>query len=219
MFCAAHRVVAAEASECPEEAQEKLRGQLQGLGISGEGDPCRWDGIECWNCYPWRIDSSEATGDLSSVKEMTDLRALNLLGSQITGKLSELAKLKDLRQLRLSNTQVSGNIEELSKLKKLWHLDLSQTQVVGNVLGLCNVTELEELFLAQSRVHGKIKVISSMPALQKADLSGTAVSGNLGDLPWWGCCKKLRELHLGVPASIGTAVFFYVFVGKCGCTI
>jgi len=45
-------VVASEAPGCPEEAQQKLRGQLQGLGI-GEGqqqDPCRWMGIDCNRC-------------------------------------------------------------------------------------------------------------------------------------------------------------------------
>ena len=39
-----------EAFECLEEVQEKLRGQLRGLGLSGEGDPCRWEGIECRDC-------------------------------------------------------------------------------------------------------------------------------------------------------------------------
>ena len=212
--------VAVEAYECPEEVQEKLREQLQGLGLSGEGDPCgwksmwvlrgegiRWEGITCDDCNPWSISSREATGDLSSVKDMTDLRRLELPGGKITGKLSELANLTALKILDLSNTQVSGNIAELSKLKKLRFLDLPQTQVMGDVLGLWNVTKLEGLSLAQSRVHGNFAVISRMPELTKADLSGTAVSGDLGELED-GCCKQLRELHLGVPASVGTAVLF-----------
>ncbi|CAL1135043.1 unnamed protein product, partial [Cladocopium goreaui] len=222
-------------------------------------------GIWCYNnCTLRSIRSSDATGGLSSVKEMTDLGVLELAGSQITGNVSELAKLKglckldlshtevmgdlaelskltaltqlrlphtqvsgnvaelsklnlfrlDLSQtevmgdlaelskltaledLRLPHTQVSGNVAELSKLKELRHLDLSRTQVVGDVSVLTNMTKLYDLSLAQSRVHGDFGVISSMPSLEEADLSSTAVSGNLEDLRW-GCCKKLRELHLG----------------------
>ena len=193
-FRPVHRV-AAEVSECPEEVQEKLRVQLQGLGLSGEGDPCLWKGIRCWECKVSHIKSKKATGDLSSIKEMTDLKGLGLAGSQIT-----------------------GNVSELSKLKDLLNLDLSQTQVVGDVSVLTNMTELYDLSLAQSRVHGDFGVISSMPNLVKADLSGTAVSGKLKDLEP-GCCKKLRELHLGVPASELQQCFFYVFVEKCGCTV
>ena len=256
--------VAAEVSECPEEVQEKLRGQLQGLGLSGEGDPCFWNGMGCLHCKVLRIWSKEASGDLSSIKEMTKLRDLRLAGSRITGNVSELSKLKDLvrlhlsqtevmgdlaelskltalEDLRLPHTQVSGNVAKLSKLKELWHLDLAQTevmgdlaelskltalkylhlphtQVVGDVSMLSNMTGLRDLSLAQSRVHGNFGVISSMPNLVKADLSSTAVSGNLGDLES-DCCKKLRELHLGVPASELQQCFFYVFVEKCGCTV
>ena len=215
-----HGVVAvAKARECPEEVQEKLRGQLQGLGLSGEGDPCRWKGIVCWKCKVRRIESEEATGDLSSVKEMTYLRGLGLAGSRITGNVSELSKLKNLWHLYLSQTEVMGDLAELSKLKDLLTLDLSQTEVMGDVSVLTNMTKLQDLSLAQSRVHGNFGVISRIPILVKADLSGTAVSGNLEDLRQ-GCCKKLRELHLGVPASVGTAAgFFYVFVEKCGCTV
>eukprot|EP00435_Cladocopium_sp_Y103_P013945 s3795_g3.t1 len=234
-----------EAWECPEDLQEKQRGQLQGLGLSGEGDPCNWKGIRCSLCQVMSIRSDEATGDLSSVKEMTELGRLNLAGSQVTGNVSELAKLKGLEylglsgtrvvgnlkelaleglwgrlkrldfsqtqvmgdlaelsklfrlyHLDLSHTQVSGNVAELSKLEGLSSLDLSQTQVSGDVSKLSNLTKLEELRLSQTGVHGNFGVINNMPHLVKADLSGTAVSGDLTRLKE-GCCKELRELHLG----------------------
>ena len=246
----------AEASECPEEAQDKLRGQLQSLGLSGEGDPCHWKGIDCLECIPISIWSSAATGDLSFVKEMTDLGVLELAGSRVTGNVSELAMLKeltylsleqtkvvgnvaelseltDLRYLRLSqtqvvgdlaelskltalhelclsHTQVSGNVAGLSKLNKLTLLDLSQTQVVGDVSWLWDVTKLKELRFSQTSLHGHFGIISRMPDLLKADFSGTAVSGDLVELEP-GCCQELRELHLGVPASILCSSVSYCF--------
>ena len=223
-------VFISEAS-CPE---VQLRGQLQGLGLSGEGDPCRWPGIECYYCYVLEIHSTKATGNLSSVKEMTELAKLDLKGSQVTGDIAELSKLKNLQYLNLAQTQVMGNVEKLSqlkalqilslsqtqvvgdvtKLRQLMHLDLSQTQVLGDLAELSNLT-LAELRLSQTKVHGNIGFISSMPALVQADLSGTAVSGNLKDLQR-GCCKNLRELHLGVPALLLCSnVFFCVCVEKC----
>lgn len=99
--------------------QEKLRGQLQGLGLSGEGDPCDWPGIECYYCYVCEIHSTEATGNLSSVREMTreitELTKLDLKGSQVTGDIAELLKLKNLQYLNLAQTQVMGNVEKLSQ--------------------------------------------------------------------------------------------------------
>ena len=207
-------VAVAKARKCPEEVQEKLRGQLQGLGLSGEGDPCRWKDIGCSECSPTKIWRSDITGDLSSVKEMTDLQILQLRG-RVTGNIAELSKLKGLRELDLSQTEVMGDLAELSKLTALKYLHLPHTQVVGDVSMLSNMTNLSGLSLAQSRVHGNFGVISSMPHLVKADLSGTAVSGNLEDLE----SEKLRELHLGVPASVGTATVFFLRVEKCGCTV
>ena len=89
--------------------QEKLRGQLQGLGLSGEGDPCDWPGIECYYCYVCEIHSTEATG------EITELTKLDLKGSQVTGDIAELLKLKNLQYLNLAQTQVMGNVEKLSQ--------------------------------------------------------------------------------------------------------
>lgn len=211
--------------------QEELRGQLQGLGLSGEGDPCDWPGIECYYCYVREIHSTEATGNLS-VREMTELRKLDLKGSQVTGDIAELLKLKNLQYLNLAQTQAMGDVEKLSqlqalrilflsqtrvvgdvtKLKQLMHLDLSQTQVWGDLAELSNLT-LAELRLSQTKVHGNIGFISSMPALVQADLSGTAVFGNLKDLQR-GCCENLRELHLGVLALIACSNVFSCFCGK-----
>lgn len=130
--------------------QEKLRGQ-QGLGLSGEGDPCDWPGIECY-CYVCEIHSTEATGNLSSVREMTreitELTKLDLKGSQVTGDIAELLKLKNLKYLNFAQTQVMGNVEQLSQLQSLQILFLSQTRVVGDVSDVTKLKRLKHLDLS-----------------------------------------------------------------------
>jgi len=181
-------VVASEALGCPEEAQQKLRGQLQGLGI-GEGqqqDPCRWMGIDCNRCEVRSIESDQATGHLSSVKEMTKLDRLILRG-QVRGNIAELSKLK-LWILDLAHTRVVGDLTELSKLKGLEVLDLSQSQVVGNVSALCNLTKLTRLHLSQTQIVGELGEVSKLKELGNLDLSQTRVAGDVGEL------SKLRKL-------------------------
>ena len=197
---------------CPEEAQEKLRRQLQGLGIFGEGDPCGWPDIGCQDCEVKKIQCNEAVGDLRSVKDMTGLYALFLRG-QVTGNLTELSQLEKLQELVLSNTQVVGNISELSKLEGLRVLDLSNTQVVGNISELSKMNKLRRLDLSQTDVLGEIGVIRKMPGLTRVVLSRTAVSGDLEDLLRGDCCKGLWELHLGVPALVFVVWFYHVKSG------
>ena len=171
--------VAAEVSECPEEVQEKLRGQLQGLGLSGEGDPCGWKGIRCWECEVMQIKSEEATGDLSSVKEMTHLRVLRLRG-RVTGNVFELAKL-NLVRLDLSQTEVMGDLAELSKLTALRGLLLPHTQVSGNVAELSKLN-LVRLDLSQTEVMGDLAELSKLTALRQLLLPHTQVSGNVAEV-------------------------------------
>ena len=174
----------------PEEAQEKRRRQLQGLGISGEGDPCGWPGIRCSECAVTRgIRSSEcevkevrctkAVGDLNSVKEMTGLVILELQG-QVTGNLTELSQLNALYRVDLSNTKVRGNLSEVSKLKKLQYLHLSNTQVVGDVSWVSELTALQYLHLSNTQVVGNISELSKLKALRYLDLSQTDVVGEIG---------------------------------------
>jgi hypothetical protein len=179
-------------------------------------------GIDCNRCEVRSIESDQATGNLSSVKEMTKLERLILRG-QVRGDLAELSKLKGLEVLDLSQSQVVGNVSalcnltkltrlhlsqtqivgelgEVSKLKELGNLDLSQTRVVGDVGELSKLRKLTDLQLSQTKVHGDITVITSMPYVIKVDLSGTAVSGDLTNVKRG--CLNLRELRLGVPALI-----------------
>ena len=143
-------------------------------------------GIDCNRCEVRSIESDQATGHLSSVKEMTKLDRLILRG-QVRGNIAELSKLK-LWILDLAHTRVVGDLTELSKLKGLEVLDLSQSQVVGNVSALCNLTKLTRLHLSQTQIVGELGEVSKLKELGNLDLSQTRVAGDVGEL------SKLRKL-------------------------
>ena len=196
-----------EAFECLEEVQEKLRGQLRGLGFSGEGDPCRWEGIECRDCAVQKIRSYEATGDLSSVvsslKEMTELTVLNLRGSPVTGNISELSKLERLQVLDLAQTRVVGDVAELSNLRGLQCLYLKQTQVFGDVGELSKLDGLQSLYLTQTQVLGNVANLSKLKGLQRLDLSQTRITGDVADLSTLSQLQRLYLTEVQIVGDVG----------------
>jgi len=145
------------------------------------------------------LSDTRVSGDVAELSNLTRLKVLRLYRTQVSGNVSELSKLKSLRILYLYQNELSGNVEDLSKLKGLQYLDLSETQVSGNVAELKTSTRLHKLSLAHTQVHGDVGFIAQIPDLVEARFSN-AVSGKLEDLE--GCCRHLRELHLGVPALI-----------------
>ncbi|CAK9032585.1 unnamed protein product [Durusdinium trenchii] len=188
---------------CEGERRERLREGLRGVGLTGEGNPCEWTGIECIDgCSVRRIESREASGNVASFVNMTSLEALLLPHTQVSGDLSSLQHLTSLRWLDLSHTQVSGDILFLRNLTHLMGLHLSQTEVSGDISSLQN-TSLWRLDLSHTQVSGDLSSLQNLTQLRfRLDLSRTNVSGNLAALRDLAKLQDLRLAQLPVQGDV-----------------
>ena len=194
---------ASEKATCEGERRERLREGLRGVGLTGEGNPCEWTGIECIDgCSVRRIESREASGNVASFVNMTSLEALLLPHTQVSGDLSSLQHLTSLRWLDLSHTQVSGDILFLRNLTHLMGLHLSQTEVSGDISSLQN-TSLWRLDLSHTQVSGDLSSLQNLTQLRfRLDLSRTNVSGNLAALRDLAKLQDLRLAQLPVQGDV-----------------
>eukprot|EP00913_Durusdinium_trenchii_P019936 g18739.t1 len=195
-----------EAETCSEgERRERLREGLRGVGLTGEGNPCEWTGIECIDgCSVRRIESREASGNVASFGNMTSLEDLSLSHLNVSGDLSSLQHLTSLKWLYLSQTQVSGDLSSLRNLTRLSWLDLSQTQVFGDISSLQHLTSLKSLYLSQTQVFGDISSLQNLTSLKALDLSHTQVSGDISSLQNLTSLWRLDLSHTQVCADLSS---------------
>ena len=80
-----------------------------------------------------RIQYLNATGDISSLSDLTALTSLVLNNLNVTGDISSLSDLTALTSLVLNNLNVTGDISSLSDLTKLATLELRDSSKVSGV--------------------------------------------------------------------------------------
>lgn len=104
--------------------------------------------------YNWKLN-----GDVSSIKDLTDLTILNLTNSSISGDISSFSNLTKLTNLQCQyNNKVKGDIASLSKLTLL--TDLALSGVNGDLANLSNMNKLHTLLLPNSSIIGNLAVLS-----------------------------------------------------------
>jgi len=116
------------------------------LNLGGE-----WD----WNTLKWITKECDVEGDLSSLKNMTQLEVLNLNWcDKVTGNLEDLEGLVNLRRLEMYRVkEVEGSVSHLQKMPLTW-LDLGKLSKVEGSLSYLQNMQLTWLILAGTSVSG-----------------------------------------------------------------
>ena len=143
--------------------------------------------------------SSQVTGDIANLKDLTALTKINLYGSQVTGDIANLKDLTALTKINLYGSQVTGDIANLKDLTALTKINLYGTQVTGYIANLKDLTALTNINLSGSQVTGDIANLKDLTALANIDLSGSQVTG---DIAAFTNMSELKELRLNVPTSL-----------------
>ena len=92
------------------------------------------------------IRSTATVGDVSSFRNMTEIKTLQLSScSKITGDLSTVSNLRKLELFKVNGSQVSGNIHSLGVCTRLSELNLHG----------CNISGSVEDFVSAQRANGR----------------------------------------------------------------
>ena len=84
------------------------------------------------------LNSTQISGDISNLKNLTSLTTLLLDSTQVSGDISNLKNLTSLTILKIFNTKIpiTGNIEELSTLSKCTYMSLKYSKLTGDLATL-----------------------------------------------------------------------------------
>lgn len=107
----------------------------------------------------------------------TAITKLDLASTQVSGDLSALSNLTNINRLFLYNTQINGDISALSNLTNIVLLLLYRTQVSGDISVLSNLTNIDRVGLNNTYVTGNISVLSTLHNLNNVSLDSTQVTG------------------------------------------
>ncbi|CAG7888992.1 unnamed protein product [Brassica rapa] len=134
--------------------------------------------------YPFRelktlnLDYFNSTGWFDNIHELKDLRNLKLLdlsGNMLSGPLPGLCQLKNLRELDLSRSEVIGRLPQcFSSLTKLEVLDISSNKFSGTSPSLIsNLSSLQYLSLSDNEFEGvfSVELIANLSKLKVFKLS------------------------------------------------
>ena len=128
--------------------------------------------------------SSQVTGDIANLKNLTALTYLNLSDSQVTGDIANLKNLTSLTNLSLSNTSVSGDIAAVKNLTALTNINFHNSQqVTGDIANLKNLTALTSIdFYNSQQVTGDIANLHNLTALTYLNFYNSQVTGDIANL-------------------------------------
>ena len=100
-------------------------------------------------------------GDISSLKDLTELSLLITDNSKLYGDISSLKDLTALSSLSMLNTQLSGNIASFALLTNLNVFELSSNvgKIVGDISSLKNLSKLERFKMLYRDIYGDLATI------------------------------------------------------------
>lgn len=156
---------------------------------SDSEDPCLlpWDGIVCeeGHIISIRLDRNGLQGsldDLSRLRSLSELRALDLSMNKLQGGIGSISTLSKLRWLNLANNQLQGPIPpSLGNLKDLEWMSLANNRLTGTIPEeLGGLHNLSFAFLTQNLLQvRKGQIPQAFKALPKLAPKHPRVEGNL----------------------------------------
>ena len=196
--------------------------RARGRWLHGNGNVCRWHGIECdgsKEVLSIDIGGNGARGTLpSQLGQLSRLRVLNIDESQLSGTLpTQLAGLTYLTTILLaSNHRLSGSIPRLDKLASLTELDVSRTRLSGTLSSLFGSNHaLRRLQLDHTALSGTVpsqlgllraqSLFLHESRLLSGTLSRNLFTGPLSTSLYHGASVASTRLSGTLPTQLGLA--------------
>ena len=161
-------------------------------------------------------ESEELTVDID-FNDFAYCKKLNILSfstTQLSGDISALQNLTALTSINLNNTQVSGDISALQNLTALTSIGLSNTQVSGDISALQNLTALTSIGLnglATSDITGNIELLKGLVSLTIFKIGGSEWT------PYNELTGNFKNLCEGMKSAGRTSGTLTFWSGYSGC--
>lgn len=130
------------------------------------------------------VENSKSYGDISVLKNMKNLTAIQALNAQLSGDISNVKGLTSLSVLNLgNNTEITGDISTISNLTNLTTVGLFNTKVTGDIANLRGLTKVISLNLQNLKgIYGDVSNLRSCVKLTTLIITRTGISGDLSTL-------------------------------------
>lgn len=128
-----------------------------------------------------RMNSTDISGDISSLKNLTKLTYLDLGFTNISGNISTLSNMTNLTYLGADSTAISGDVSSLERLVKIKFLMLNKVNLSGDISALGGMTSC--IYLYVNGVSGNVSSLSRLAKVSVISLTKSTISGDLAGIP------------------------------------
>ena len=122
-------------------------------------------------------------GDISTFKNLTNLKSINIYGAAYTGDMSVFANMPNLEVLNMgAQSGVYGSINSLSNLTRIyWVSILNSSSISGDISIFANMLNMSCIALSDTQVSGSINGLTNLNSLHtlsvnksRSTLTGTS---------------------------------------------
>lgn len=107
------------------------------------------------------ISNSEQDGDLSALKDLSQLEKLYINNTKITGDLSNAQYLLNLKGIGISGTSISFNISVFANSANLEDINISNTSSTGDLSVLAALNNIKSINATSSGVTGDLSLFAN----------------------------------------------------------
>ena len=122
--------------------------------------------LYCKELTSLNISNSEQDGDLSALKDLSNLKGLYIGGTKVTGDLSNLPYLPNIGGIDISRTSISCDISIFANSVNLGNINVSNTSSTGDLSILAAFNNIAHIGATSSGITGDLSLFANKASLR-----------------------------------------------------
>lgn len=123
----------------------------------------------CTNITSLNLDNSEQEGDLSTLKDLSQITKIIVSGSKVSGDIRAIKNITNLTVLGIANTSIACDLSYFTNCNKLILIDVSNTSTTGNLSVLAALDNIEIVKTTSSGVMGDLALFANKASFKEFD--------------------------------------------------
>lgn len=121
----------------------------------------------CTNITSLNLDNSEQEGDLSTLKDLSQIVQIIVSGSKVSGDIRVIKNITNLTILGIANTSIACDLSYFTNCANLKSLVVSNTSTTGDLSALVALDKLEILSATSTGVTGDLSLLANKASLKR----------------------------------------------------